>query len=97
MKDIPSIQFRQPYHEIHFPNVDPIENWLEMPQETEVHCPNMTIHKDIPISFPIECVGDGLEEQFQILTPPILERERERECVCVCVCGPIHNLVSNGT
>ena len=58
----PSIQFRQPYHEIHFPNVHPIEKHPGMPQESEDHFPVMAAPEDTLMSFATKCVGDGLDE-----------------------------------
>ena len=82
----PSIQFRQPHREIHFPNVDPIENHPEMPQESEDYLLVMATPEDTPMSFAAECIGDGLEEQSQFQTPPAVEKES----------APMHNPISNG-
>ena len=57
-----------------------------MPKESEDHSPNMAAPEDTHVSFFAECVGDGLEEQSQFMTPPVVKRE----------CGPMHNPISNG-
>ena len=52
----PSIQFRQPYHEIHFPNADPIEKCPGMPQESEDHRHVMEAPEDTSMSFATEYI-----------------------------------------
>ena len=56
-----------------------------MSHESEDHHLVMAAPEDTPMSFFAECIGDGLEEQSQFSTPPIIERE----------IALMHNLISN--